>query len=368
MKNFVLGSLIASSMLLASSMSAQWLTNGTSIYYNGGRVGIGTSAPSNALHVVDPVNQGVGIFQNPSGRVGLGVDGSGGYLQADGINFSFFAGTKRVLFGSSANGRVGMGTTFPSAPLDVVSTEYYALRASTNFPGGTAMEIVNTGNNTGSWGIIAEATSGSAVIANGKYGVSATSVTANGAAITGAASALGSVAGRFTGNVEISGSISKGSGTFKIDHPLDPENKYLYHSFVESPEMMNIYDGIVTLDASGIGVVTMPAYFQALNRQFRYQLTCIGGYSPVYIASKINANQFTIAGGAPGLEVSWMVTGVRHDRFAAKNRVQVEVEKAPEERGFYLHPEAFDMTSDRAIPSIRRDLSAGAGKKDRLRQ
>ncbi len=107
------------SLLLSASVSAQWLTNGSSIYYNAGKVGIGTSAPSNALHVVDPVNQGVGIFQNPNGRVGLGVDGSGGYLQADGINFSFFAGTQRVLFGNSANGRVGIGTTTPFAKLEV---------------------------------------------------------------------------------------------------------------------------------------------------------------------------------------------------------------------------------------------------------
>ena len=46
------------------------------------------------------------------------------------------------------------------------------------------------------------------------------------------------------GNLDVTGTISKGGGTFKIDHPLDPTNKYLYHSFVESPDMMNIYNGI----------------------------------------------------------------------------------------------------------------------------
>ncbi|WAC02029.1 hypothetical protein N7U66_19830 [Lacinutrix neustonica] len=44
-----------------------------------------------------------------------------------------------------------------------------------------------------------------------------------------------------TGDLNVTGNIAKGGGTFKIDHPLDPKNKYLVHSFVESPEMMNIY-------------------------------------------------------------------------------------------------------------------------------
>ena len=43
--------------------------------------------------------------------------------------------------------------------------------------------------------------------------------------------------------------LSKSIGTFKIDHPLDPANKYLSHSFVELPDMMNIYNGNVMTDA-----------------------------------------------------------------------------------------------------------------------
>ena len=50
------------------------------------------------------------------------------------------------------------------------------------------------------------------------------------------------------GNVDVIGTLSKGGGSFKIDHPLDPANKYLYHSFVESPDMKNMYDGNVTTD------------------------------------------------------------------------------------------------------------------------
>lgn len=148
-------------------------------------------------------------------------------------------------------------------------------------------------------------------------------------------------AGFFDGKVNIAGTLTKSSGAFKIDHPLDPANKVLYHSFVESPDMKNIYDGVVTLDANGQATVLLPAWFEALNRDFRYQLTCIGGYAPVYIAVEVNNNQFTIAGGSPGLKVSWQVTGIRHDPYAESNRIAVEEMKPPAEQGTYLFPAGY---------------------------
>ncbi len=57
-------------------------------------------------------------------------------------------------------------------------------------------------------------------------------------------------------------------------------------------------------------------YFEALSQDFRYQLTCIGGFSNVYLAEKITDNHFRIAGGNPGLEVSWQITGIRKDAWA----------------------------------------------------
>jgi hypothetical protein len=135
------------------------------------------------------------------------------------------------------------------------------------------------------------------------------------------------------GNLIVTGNVTKGGGSFRIDHPLDPENKYLYHSFVESPDMKNIYDGLVVLDENGEVTVTVPDWFEALNQDFRYQLTCIGGYAPVYIATEISGNQFRIAGGRAGLKVSWQVTGVRHDAYANAHRIPVEVEKPASERG-----------------------------------
>jgi len=146
-------------------------------------------------------------------------------------------------------------------------------------------------------------------------------------------------AGYFNGNVQVNGSLTKGGGAFKIDHPLDPANKYLYHSFVESPDMKNIYDGVVTLDTNGVAVVQLPDWFEALNQEFRYQLTPIGAPGPsLYIAEEIQGNHFKIAGGAPGMKVSWLVTGVRHDAYANAHRIPVEEDKPPQERSKYLYP------------------------------
>jgi hypothetical protein len=141
--------------------------------------------------------------------------------------------------------------------------------------------------------------------------------------------------------VNVVGTLSKGGGSFKIDHPLDPGNKYLYHSFVESPDMKNIYDGTITTDSAGLATITLPDWFESLNRDFRYQLTVIGQFAQAIVASKVANNQFRIQTDKPNVEVSWQVTGIRQDAFANANRIPVEVEKAPADRGRYLYPEAI---------------------------
>jgi hypothetical protein len=152
------------------------------------------------------------------------------------------------------------------------------------------------------------------------------------------------------GDVLVFGNLSKGGGSFKIDHPVDPADKYLYHSFVESPDMMNIYNGLVTLDGHGKATIQMPDWFQALNTDFRYQLTAMGAPGPnLFIAEEINGNHFSIAGGKPGMKVSWQVTGIRQDAWANAHRIPVEEEKPANERGYYLHPELYGAGADRQV-------------------
>lgn len=169
-----------------------------------------------------------------------------------------------------------------------------------------------------------------------------------------ASGATTNYAGYFSGNMQVTGSISKGSGTFKIDHPLDPENKYLYHSFVESPDMMNIYNGNITTDASGYATVRLPDYFDALNKDFRYQLTVIGTFAQAIISQEVSDNQFVIQTNQPGVKVSWQVTGIRHDKYADAHRVVAEVEKEPEFRGYYLHAAEWGQPENKSIDYLTR--------------
>jgi hypothetical protein len=157
-------------------------------------------------------------------------------------------------------------------------------------------------------------------------------------------------AGVFFGPVDVTGTLTKAAGSFRIDHPLDPENKYLSHSFVESPDMMNIYNGNVVLDGLGDAVIELPEWFPALNRDFRYQLTSIGAPSPnLHVAEEIEDNRFRIAGGTPGVKVSWQVTGIRQDRYAQEHPIAVEELKPETERGRFLHPELYGLPRERAI-------------------
>lgn len=164
----------------------------------------------------------------------------------------------------------------------------------------------------------------------------------------------GGMAGFFRGNVSVHGIFTKAAGSFRIDHPLDPANKYLSHSFVESPDMMNVYNGTVLLGADGRATVQLPDYFEALNRDFRYQLTAIGGPAPdLHIAAEIKAGKFEIAGGSAGQKVSWQVTGIRQDAFAQAYRIPVEEAKPAHERGTYLMPKLFGQHEDKAVDFVR---------------
>jgi hypothetical protein len=157
-------------------------------------------------------------------------------------------------------------------------------------------------------------------------------------------------AGFFTGNVNITGTLTKGAGAFRIDDPLDPAHAYLQHSFVESPDMMNVYNGNVTTDAHGFATVRLPRYFQALNRDFRYQLTIVGtrGWR-ARVVKEIRDNRFTIQTDEAKVKVSWQVTGIRHDPYANAHRIKVHLRKPARAQGFYLHPGLYEKPATKSV-------------------
>jgi hypothetical protein len=210
----------------------------------------------------------------------------------------------------------------------------------------------------------------------GVYGISDTDVGVYGYSSNNLAALLeGNVT--ITGNLTISGNLSKGGGAFKIDHPLDPANKYLSHSFVESPDMKNVYDGVVVLDDKGEADIELPDWFGALNKDFRYQLTAIGAPGPnLYISEEIPdgviigygntgsngcSSRFKVAGGISGMKVSWQVTGIRKDPWANAHRIPVEEDKPAKERGYYICPELYGQPEEKGIsrsfvPEIEKEL------------
>jgi len=260
----------------------------------------------------------------------------------------------------ATSGNVGIGTTLPGSRLTAINASNAgtspAVRGETNGTGGGSetnaptgvLGIVNS-NNGGSWSAGVRGINNSnqftgVGVLGYTFGSGSGVVGIGGSSLEGSGSFINFGGGSFTGL------LSKGGGSFKIDHPLDPENKYLYHSFVESPDMMNIYNGNVYTDAQGRAEVTMPDWFEPLNRDFRYQLTVIGSFAQVMIEQKIEDGHFTIRSSEPNVEVSWQVTGIRQDKFANANRIEVEVEKPAEEKGRYFHPEVYGKSKDLQAP------------------
>ena len=118
--------------------------------------------------------------------------------------------------------------------------------------------------------------------------------------------------------------------------------------------MMNIYNGIAVLNYAGEAWVGLPEWFDALNRDLRYQLTAVGAPGPnLYVAEEISGNRFKIAGGSPGGRVSWQVTGIRQDAFANAHRIRVEEDKPAAERGYYLHPELYGQPKEKGVQWAR---------------
>jgi hypothetical protein len=300
-------------------------------------VGLNTSFPKAKLHVVDSdtlAGYFTGTNDNPYGTV-LKVEYTG-------PNSSDYDATAvRGIANQNIYSEYGIGGHFEGG--------YYGVRGQ-----GYSAGVSGTGQDDNGTTIGVRGTTNTTNIGNA-YGMYAYGYGTEDANIYGLyAGASGTTtgskyAGYFSGNVNVTGTLSKGGGSFKIDHPLDPENKYLYHSFVESPDMMNVYNGNIVTDQNGEAMVELPEYFSALNEDFRYQLTVIGSFSQAIIAEEIMDNRFKIMTDKPNVKVSWQVTGIRKDAWAEKNRIEVEVEKRVGEKGYYLYPEVYGLEYDKSI-------------------
>ena len=308
--------------------------NGYSAATSGAIFGVagGTnSATASAAGVKGSANAETGQIYGVSGNTNSATQGAAGVYGFEGTKTGSVAGVVGDTTSSTGEGVHGSATATSGHAVGVVGV--------TSSAAGAGGEFINL--------------SGSGLVLQGFSGAAYKSV------FTVDASGNGF----FNGNLNVTGKMTKGSGSFKIDDPLDPANKYLSHSFVESPDMMNVYNGNIKTDRHGVATVILPEYFEALNRDFRYQLTVIGQFAQAIVAEKIAGNRFRIRTNKPNVEVSWQVTGIRQDAYANANRIPVEEDKPRAEQGYYLHPEVFGQPANKSVAAasdLKRARNPGA--------
>lgn len=352
---------------------------GTGVYSSGGDRGVrGFASATDGIGVFGTANVGQAVGVYGSSSANTGVYGNGGEIGVWGEA----PGTDDIgVYGvGNATGSVGVwGTSAAHTGVfgrggskgiwgQSLNTNATGIYGEANAPGSIGVwghSYENTGVFGDSWNgfaIWGESTNSTGVYGR-SYDHAALGVFATGPGVglwsetTGVFSTRVAVvgdnfnsdtgwAGYFYGNVNATGTSTRAAGGFTIDHPLDPANMTLSHSTVESPEMKTVYDGTVITDANGSAVVQLPAYMEALNHDFRYQLTVIGVFAQAIISQEIADNQFSILTDQPNVKVSWQVTGIRRDPYTNIQPLVVEQMKPEEMRGFYWQPQAYGLTPE----------------------
>lgn len=332
---------------------------------NDGLVTTTNSAGKVALRAVNSAVDGtVALFQNTSGGTGgsagpairaytgggsdADVHPAGGPSDAAGE----FAGPVGVTGVSVANSYGVQGISFDGPGVYGVASGGYGVRGV-------------SGNNTGVFGSATQGVGahGDSVSNFGVLGTSGNSVGVLGSSGSGVGVygyGGGGSAGFFEGLLSAY-SVNAAIKAFRIDHPLDPANKVLEHSCVESNERLTVYAGTVTTDARGEAVIALPAYFDALNTDLRYQLTPLAD-ARAWVKRKVTRGRFTISTSEPGTEVCWQVTGVRQDAFAKAHPLVAEAAKTGREKGKYLHPVEHGKPESAGVASELRQAMGADGK------
>jgi hypothetical protein len=258
----------------------------------------------------------------PSSR--NGANGGNNYFGAGGGTGGIYnsAGPTAGTNGGGGGGGGQGSTNAQGAANGGAGTEWDASHGSGGGAGGRGCATV--AGNGANGGLYGAGGSGACNTATGAGGSGAQGIVVLTYSLTQAGFTLtGNV--KFLGSLLITGALSKSSGTFAIDNPIDPRNSILYHSFVESPEAKNVYNGTATLDGAGAATIQLPDYFDALNGEVRYQFAPLGQAMPdLHVSEEEHDNHFSLAGGVPGGRVSWQVTGVRHDPYILLHPIIVE--------------------------------------------
>jgi hypothetical protein len=302
--------------------------------YGGGTLGVVGVGASTGVSGTSP--SGIGVIGNSDVHVGV----VGQSITGDGVD-----GTSHSGFGVSGASNSGDGVHGFSGSHAGVSGQSDAAEGVD----GVSQSGVGVSGGSGSgYGVYGLSHNLTGVFGTSDSGDGVDGISWSGYGVYG--SSTSSYAGYFQGNVHVTGTCCQAAaGSFMIDDPTDPANKYLNQSMVASPDMLDMLDGKVTTDASGNATVQLPSYFQALNTDFRYQLTVIGQFAQAIVSSEISNNTFSIKTDKPNVKVSWQVTGVRNDPYAQAHPIQPEQAKPTGEQGKYLYPAEYGQPASSGI-------------------
>lgn len=285
------------------------------------------------------------------GFYGVGItDGNnryGAYVQGRGRTAGISTGSSYGLYSEASYGAGAYGA------------ELHATGASSGY--GVYAEVDGNLTGTGFYSYVHNNTaaissigSTNSVLYNGgsAYGVSGTTGNNAGTGYSVYGHSYGNAtnwSGYFTGNVYVGGTIYMPAKITRIDHPADPENQNLQLAGIDSPEMLVTISGNVETDGTGQADVVVPAYFTVITSDHRYQLTVIGQFAQAIVSAELAGDRFQIRTDQPNVKVSWVVTGVRTDKFATANPLIPERSKPVEQRGRYLHPQAYGLPFERSV-------------------
>lgn len=313
-------------------------------------LGVTTSGANGVTGQVQPTATAfAGVFGNNLRTTG----GSG----VDGIGFQGVSGqTIRVggsgVFGLHNNPGVGVNPTAvpPIVNAGVTGLGYYGSLGQTQYRAGVGA----FGLNTDAIGPLTEDATG--VFGNGGFaGVAGSSQDPAGFGVAS-----------FTNILAIGDLLALGVKNFIIDHPSDPANKVIKHASIESNEVLNVYRGNVVCDANGNGTVKLPDYFEAINKEFSYILTPIGGAAPeLHVQQEIVNNQFVISGAKPGMKVSWQVTAQRNDAYVIDHPFEAVQMKPERKKGLYLYPKAVGENNSKlylTMPTLNEIVQPDGAK------